>query len=203
VAEYCDRVAVMYQGQVVEAGTAATVLQAPQHPYTRSLVDSALQMQQAEGLAYTATPTEPLLRLRDVAQHYTLEANPLARLWGGPAAKVIKAVDGVSLEIYPGEVVGLVSAYETGLYGMTQLRTTSGYESRRRAALAEVSSTRLKAAATASAIAFVQMKLAPGESTDGAMFYETAGKSLPGGTLRVRAAGEIFEFQPSEPPAVK
>jgi peptide/nickel transport system ATP-binding protein len=108
VAEYCDRVAVMYQGQVVEAGTAATVLQAPQHPYTRSLVDSALQMQQAEGLAYTATPTEPLLRLRDVAQHYTLEANPLARLWGGPAAKVIKAVDGVSLEIYPGEVVGLV-----------------------------------------------------------------------------------------------
>jgi peptide/nickel transport system ATP-binding protein len=65
-------------------------------------------MQQAEGLAYTATPTEPLLRLRDVAQHYTLEANPLARLWGGPAAKVIKAVDGVSLEIYPGEVVGLV-----------------------------------------------------------------------------------------------
>ncbi len=102
-----------------------------------------------------------------------------------------------------GEVVGLVSAYETGLYGMTQLRTTSGYESRRRAALAEVNSTKLKAAAAASAIAFVQMKLMPGESTDGAMFYDTAGKPLPGGTLRVRAAGEIFEFQPSEPPAAK
>ena len=102
-----------------------------------------------------------------------------------------------------GEVVGLVSAYETGIYGMTQLRTTSGYEARRRAALAEVSSTRLKAAAAASAIAFVQMKLAPGESTDGAMFYSTAGKPLPGGTLRVRAAGEMFEFQPSDPPAGK
>lgn len=101
------------------------------------------------------------------------------------------------------EVVGLVSAYETGIYGMSQLRTTSGYESRRRAALAEVSSTKLKAAATASAIAFVQMKLAPGESTDGAMFYSTAGKPLPGGTLHVRAAGEMFEFQSSEPPISK
>lgn len=101
------------------------------------------------------------------------------------------------------DVVGLVSAYETGIYGMTQLRTTSGYESRRRAALAEVNSTRLKAAAAASAIAFVQMKLAPGESTDGAMFYDTSGKPLPGGTLHVRAAGEMFEFQPSEPPAGK
>ncbi len=97
------------------------------------------------------------------------------------------------------EVVGLVSAYETGLYGITQLRTTSGYESRRRAALAEVNSTKLKAAAAASAIAFVQVKLAPGESTDGAMFYETAGRPMPGGVLRVFAAGEEFAFQPSEP----
>jgi hypothetical protein len=97
------------------------------------------------------------------------------------------------------EVVGLVSAYETGLYGTTQLRTTSGYESRRRAALAEVNSTKLKAAAAASAIAFVQVKLGPGESTDGAMFYETAGRPMPGGVLRVFAAGEEVAFQPSEP----
>lgn len=102
-----------------------------------------------------------------------------------------------------GEVVGLVSAYEAGIYGMTQLRTTSGYESRRRAALAEVNSTKLKAAAAASAIAFVQMKLVPGESTDGAMFYDTAGKTIPGGVLRVRAAGEMFEFQHSEPPSFR
>lgn len=102
-----------------------------------------------------------------------------------------------------GEVVGLVSAYETGLYGMTQLRSTSGYESRRRAALAEVNSTKLKAAAAASAIAFVAMKLAPGESTDGAMFYATSGKPMPGGTLHVFAAGQEFTFQPSEPPLPK
>ena len=43
----------------------------------------------------------------------------------------------VSVSVDRGEVVGLVSAYETGIYGMTALRTTSGYEARRKAALAE------------------------------------------------------------------
>lgn len=96
-----------------------------------------------------------------------------------------------------GDVVRLVSAYETGLYGMSQLRSTSGYESRRRAAMAEVGSTKLKAAAAASAIAFVMMKLAPGESTDGALFFDTASKPLPAGALRVFAAGESYEFTAS------
>jgi len=58
------------------------------------------------------------------------------------------------------DVVGLVGAYENGLYGLQQLRSSSGYESRRRAALAEVESAKLKAAAAASAIAFVQTRLA-------------------------------------------
>lgn len=40
VAELADDVAVMYMGNIVEAGTVDDVLRRPQHPYTRALLDS-------------------------------------------------------------------------------------------------------------------------------------------------------------------
>jgi oligopeptide/dipeptide ABC transporter ATP-binding protein len=36
--ELCDRIAVMYAGQVVEVGTADEIVNAPKHPYTRALL---------------------------------------------------------------------------------------------------------------------------------------------------------------------
>ena len=92
------------------------------------------------------------------------------------------------------DVMKLTATYEAGLYGMSRMRSTNGYEQRRQAALAFVSSAKLKAAAAASAIALVQMKLAPGESTDGAVFFPTEGKSLGSGRLIVRTNTDTFEF---------
>jgi hypothetical protein len=92
------------------------------------------------------------------------------------------------------DVVKLVNAYESGLYGNTQYRSTNGYDYRRQNALTDFTSTRLKAAATASALAFVQTKLAPGQSTDGAVFYLLGGKPLASGVLRVQAGNSVFEF---------
>jgi peptide/nickel transport system ATP-binding protein len=40
VAYVCDRIVVMYAGQVVEAGTAADVLERPFHPYTMGLTNA-------------------------------------------------------------------------------------------------------------------------------------------------------------------
>ena len=37
-AEFCQRIAVMYAGRVVEMGTTAQVIESPQHPYTRGLL---------------------------------------------------------------------------------------------------------------------------------------------------------------------
>jgi peptide/nickel transport system ATP-binding protein len=40
VAEVCDRIGVMYAGQMVESGTSEEVFYQPRHPYTRALVNS-------------------------------------------------------------------------------------------------------------------------------------------------------------------
>lgn len=40
VAEMCDRVVVMYAGQVIESGTVDDIFYRPQHPYTRGLLKS-------------------------------------------------------------------------------------------------------------------------------------------------------------------
>ncbi|MFT0545435.1 oligopeptide/dipeptide ABC transporter ATP-binding protein [Allopusillimonas ginsengisoli] len=44
VRHMCDRVAVMYLGQIVETGPAAAVFEHPLHPYTRLLLDSVPRM---------------------------------------------------------------------------------------------------------------------------------------------------------------
>ncbi len=45
VGEYCDRIAVMYNGRMVETGPVGTILRRPEHEYTRSLLEAALHIQ--------------------------------------------------------------------------------------------------------------------------------------------------------------
>lgn len=54
VAGMCDRVYVMYAGQVVESGPVSAVFDAPRHPYTSALLRSVLttRMSQDEELVY-------------------------------------------------------------------------------------------------------------------------------------------------------
>lgn len=95
-----------------------------------------------------------------------------------------------------GDVVKLVTAYESALYGIPHMRVTNGYLQRRQAALSEGVSTRFKAAVAASALAFVAARLSPGQSTDGALFFPTERKLLAGGRLVVHTGSETFEFNP-------
>jgi len=44
VSQYCDRIAVMYAGRIVESGTVEEVLKKPKHPYTEALLRSHVSL---------------------------------------------------------------------------------------------------------------------------------------------------------------
>jgi ABC-type dipeptide/oligopeptide/nickel transport system ATPase component len=48
VSGFADRVIVMFRGRIVEAGSAASVLQSPQHPYTRALIECVPKLGQKQ-----------------------------------------------------------------------------------------------------------------------------------------------------------
>ncbi len=149
VGEYCDAIAVMYRGKVVETNSSQSILQQPQHEYTRALLEAALHIQgersqrragvpepalkegfppQATGVPVEATGVgrvgegdPPLLRVTNLKQHYTLERNFVERLLKQEGSQIIKAVDGVNLELYSGEILGLVG--ESGCGKSTLSRT--------------------------------------------------------------------------------
>jgi len=50
----------------------------------------------------------PLIEARDITKHFTLRPGILPRLLAGAKDVVVRAVDGVSLRVWPGETVGLV-----------------------------------------------------------------------------------------------
>ncbi len=91
------------------------------------------------------------------------------------------------------DVIKLVTSYENSIYGNQHLKSTNGYEQRRQSVIA-MGSVKLKAAAAASALAMVQTRLMPGESTDGAVFFTIEGKILGPGHIVVRTNTDVFDF---------
>ncbi|MEH2177911.1 ABC transporter ATP-binding protein [Nostoc sp.] len=132
VAEYCDRIGVMYNGKIVEMGSTETVFRQPQHEYTRSLLKAALHIQAVtdSGELIIANDPEkqlpimkqqsPILSVTELKQHYTIEPNFIERLLN-TQAQTIKAVDGINLDLYSGEILGLVG--ESGCGKSTLSRT--------------------------------------------------------------------------------
>src|SRR6266403_6342281 len=61
VARMCDTVAVMYAGRLVESGPVRRIFGAPQHPYTRALIESIPRLGEANGrlTAIEGQPPDP------------------------------------------------------------------------------------------------------------------------------------------------
>ncbi|MBN3162545.1 ABC transporter ATP-binding protein [Pectobacterium brasiliense] len=129
VAQWADRVAVMYAGQKVEEAQAADLFQssthhfAPKHSYTRGLLATSLHMDQDrhyrthrlaeihhvptdEGFTLLTPPTL-IHRATDTSQPPLLSLKNIHTRYSTAQGKVL-AVDDVSLTILPGETLGLV-----------------------------------------------------------------------------------------------
>ncbi|MEH7501383.1 ABC transporter ATP-binding protein [Neobacillus drentensis] len=59
VAEICERVIVMYSGQIVEQGDVRTILKNPQHPYTKGLLKSVPDLRGKKERLYSIPGTVP------------------------------------------------------------------------------------------------------------------------------------------------
>ncbi len=104
VADLADRILVMKDGFTVEQGTADQIFNAPQHPYTQSLLASVPKLGSVPVRARVAEGNQAVLSLRDV----TIEYPKRGRV---PA---FTAAQGISLDIYPGEILGLVGESGSG-----------------------------------------------------------------------------------------
>ena len=95
------------------------------------------------------------------------------------------------------DVIKLQLLYENTIYALSNFRSTNGYEQRREAAMAQFVNRGFTAAAAASAITLVPTKLKPGDSTDGAVFFEnrTKEKTLGAGRLIAHTCGQTFIFE--------
>ncbi len=133
VAEIADRVAVMRFGELVEYGTAGEVLDNPQHPYTKALIDAvpSLVPRKHKDTAPDA-PSEPILTVRGLEKTYGRpSAVPtwLTRLLpnrGQSRRGAVKAVNMVDLDIRRGSAVALVG--ESGSGKSTLARCLIGLE---------------------------------------------------------------------------
>jgi peptide/nickel transport system ATP-binding protein len=143
VGQLCDRVAVMFDGQVVEENTTRELFDRPHHPYTRMLISS---VQSREPAAGDADPIDvgnrpvagwrrddaggvrmtrpPLLELKAVSCSYASSHRSFGWFWRPRAQEPADAVHDVSFAVPAGSTLGLVG--ESGSGKTTLARATAG-----------------------------------------------------------------------------
>jgi microcin C transport system ATP-binding protein len=105
VARVADRVAVMTMGEVVETGKVTTVLETPQHPYTRHLIE-------AEPSGEPVVPdagADMIVQTDNLKVYFPVMRGVLRR-----TVDHVRAVDGVTASVRRGHTIGVVGESGSG-----------------------------------------------------------------------------------------
>jgi len=106
VADLADDILVMKDGKTVEYGTSEQIFYRPQHPYTQQLLAAVPKLGSVavREISSDLVGLPPVLKLVNVSIEYPKNGRIPA----------FRAVSNVSLEIFPGEIVGLVGESGSG-----------------------------------------------------------------------------------------
>jgi microcin C transport system ATP-binding protein len=118
VRKLAERVCVMKEGKIVEQGQIERVFRAPEHPYTRDLIEAEPTPDPAP-----LQPAAPVVvETADLKVWFPIKRGFLRRVIGH-----IKAVDGVSVAVRQGETLGIVGESGSGktTLGLAILRLIS------------------------------------------------------------------------------
>jgi len=118
VRKIANRLCIMQKGKIVEQGDVARVFAAPEHPYTRALIEA-----EPKGEPAPLNPAGPVvMQTRDLKVWFPIKRGLFRKVVGH-----IKAVDGVSVEVRKGETLGVVGESGSGktTLGLAILRLVS------------------------------------------------------------------------------
>lgn len=137
IANICDRVMVMKHGEIVESGTTEKIFNSPSHPYTQGLLacrptinttgdrlpelKDYLHRSTSVSNRITQSSTTPISK-----QELLISANNLTKVyrakegWFGKTTET-RAVDNVSLDLYSGQILGLVGESGCGKTTLSNL----------------------------------------------------------------------------------
>lgn len=101
----CNRVIVMYQGEIVEQGAIEDIFTKPKQNYTKQLLEAALLVHTVDVHAqqFKLTDEKPLLKVKDLKVAYTEKKVQFLKR---PVQREV--VKGVSFTIQKGEILGIV-----------------------------------------------------------------------------------------------
>ena len=102
---WCQRIAVLADGRLVEEGASHQLLTAPVSDVGRRLVRAARQREGGHRQAAAASPL--LLEVQELRSWHSLPSPPWSQRW-------LKAVDGISFQLHEGETLGVVGASGCG-----------------------------------------------------------------------------------------